>query len=214
MSDLRSVNLRTVISGLWCAAVAFAPVCASAAEFDFRGARVGMTIDEFKALAPLKPTGTTRCSTIRQITGSDSSPEAMAGVVLCSRDGDAPFPTDDFVKSGMTAVSYKFAPDEAQVLRLFRIDMRITTDSYPDALNAMTLKLGAPSASDSSQLQNGFGAKFTRETRIWQSASSTAILSSLCGSVDYGCIAYFYNSLNKAYEERLKAIKGSAADRF
>ena len=114
----------------------------------------------------------------------------------------------------MISVSYKFAPDEAQVLRLFRIDMRFTADDYSDALNAMTLKFGNPSASDSSEMQNGFGAKFTRETRIWKADASIAILSSLCGIVDYGCISYFYAPLNKAYEDRLRATKGIASDRF
>lgn len=186
-------------------ALALAPTASLAQDFDFRGARLGMSLDEFEALPPING-GRTSCSTMRQLSQPETSPDSVAGVLLCSREGDAPFAEDDFVRQMLTRVSYRFLPAEDGVPRLWKIEMRVVRGNVPQARTALVERFGSPERVDQSQLTNLFGARLTRNTDMWTNDTSNIFLASICESVDYGCVAYINNDLTRVYESRTSHI--------
>jgi hypothetical protein len=130
----------TLSSGYRCAplvtiallAPAFMVSSATAADtgsqaFEFRGARLGMSVEEFEALPAL---GTARLSEygpkgkkLREGLLTRCAPDKdkinnQLGVVECSRAGDDPFTPQQY-RYAYTAISYKFGPDASGVKRLF-----------------------------------------------------------------------------------------------
>lgn len=182
-------------------AIALAPNASFAQDFDFRGARLGMSLDEFHDLTPING-GKTSCSTMRQLSQPTTSRDSIAGVLLCSREGDAPFAEGDFVKQMLTRVSYRFLPDSDGVPRLWKIEMRVLRANVTQARTALIERFGSPERVDQSQLTNLFGAKFTRDTDMWINHTSNIFLASICESIEYGCVAYIRNDLTHVYESR------------
>ncbi|WP_341023575.1 hypothetical protein [Brevundimonas diminuta] len=182
-------------------ALALAPTASLAQDFDFRGARLGMSLDEFNDLPPING-GRTSCSTMRQLSQPPTSSDSIAGVLLCSREGDAPFAESDFVRQMLTRVSYRFLPDSDDVPRLWKIEMRVLRANVPQARTALIDRFGPPERIDQSQLTNLFGARFTRDTDMWSNETSNIFLASICESIEYGCVAYIQNDLTRVYESK------------
>jgi hypothetical protein len=65
--------------------------------------------------------------------------------------------------------------------RLYRIAYYFQEERFAVIQDAFTLKFGTPTSSQSANVQNKFGAQFTRTTLVWKNGISTIVLSELAG---------------------------------
>ncbi len=190
-------------------------------SFEFRGARLGMTIEEFEGLPELgtmrlseynlqgKKTGEgrlTRCNI------TDEKVNAQIGIMDCKRAGDDPF-TPQKYKYIYTSIEYKFGPDSSGKKRLFSILVITGRENYDEAISGLRSKWGNGKL-ENSTVTNGLGQPLSKSTEKWRKSGQTIELESLCGTVTTICITYSNDILLSDLAIRRAAITGGAASRF
>ena len=191
------------------------------APFEFRGARLGMTIEEFEALPEL---GAMRLSEYNQrgrkvrenlltlCVQTNDKVNAQIGITDCTRAGDDPFTAQKY-KYVYTSIGYKFGPDVNNKKRLFSILVITNRDNYAEAVSALRAKWGNGRI-ESSTATNGFGQPLPKSTEKWRKLNQVIELENLCGDVKTICITYSDDSLLNALSTRRATITGGAASRF
>lgn len=216
---------RAILSIAFLASSAVAPsvIAGTSApqSFEFRGARLGMTIEEFEALPAL---GTIRLSEynergkkLRVGLLTLCAPEkdrvnAQIGVVECKRAGDDPF-TPQRYRYIYTSISYKFGPDADGAKRLFSILIITGRDNQSEAVSGLRTKWGDGKL-ETSTVTNGLGQPLPKTTEAWRRANGTIELESPCGSVTTICMTYSDTGLVASLASRRAAITGGPATRF
>lgn len=167
------------------------PKPAPIVAYDFRGATLGMTIDEFKKLAEIA--GPVECRS--------SKPKELIGIEVqyCSRPGDNPF---DREKSGF---SYEFLPANDGEYRLSEMSLMTSFEFTSAASAALVEKWGEPGGVDQTPGQNGYGARLAMVQARWVSGPYSIELKSPCGSTRYFCIYYRDKGLADAVAARTSA---------
>lgn len=210
----------------FCALVLFAfvatPLTAQeSGTFEFRGARLGMTLQEFEALPAL---GTARLTEfgrggkklheglLTKCAPSDDKVNAQIGLVECQRAGDSPF-TPQSYRYIYTSIGYKFGPDANGDKRLFSILVITGRDYYAEAASGLRSKWGDGKA-ETSTVTNGLGQPLPKITERWQRAGGTIELESPCGNVTTICITYSDARLLASLADQRTAITGGPKSRF
>ena len=148
------------------------------ANYDFRGAALGMSLAEFQALPPLSGDAG---------AGSCYEPPATAPdqELECTRAGDNPFP------ESTTLISYRFtAASGGAPHRLFRIQITGKTYNYPDALLGLRDRWGEPKDVVKGNVGNLLGATVEKVTFTWRRRYETVTATMPCGGMDTYCIDY------------------------
>lgn len=213
---------RILPAGILLASAAVLPAAADdAAPFEFRGARLGMTLAEFEALPALgngrltefSPRGKKlREGLLTTCAAPSDRVNAQIGVVDCKRAGDDPF-TPQRYRYIYTSIGYKFGPDASGTKRLFSILLITARDNYPEAVGGLRSKWGNGRVSTSS-VTNGLGQALPKTVEVWQRPGGTIELESPCGNVTTICITYSDTALVTRLASQRTAITGGPQARF
>jgi hypothetical protein len=65
--------------------------------------------------------------------------------------------------------------------RLYRVAYEFNEEHFGLVQAAFVLKFGPPTSADDANVQNGFGAHYTRTTLVWKNGVSTIVLSQMSG---------------------------------
>lgn len=189
--------------------------------FEFRGARLGMSIEEFEALPALSTARLSeygpRGKKLREGLLTRCAPDKdkinnQLGVVECSRAGDDPFTPQQY-RYAYTAISYKFGPDASGVKRLFSILVITPRDNYAEALSGVRSKWGN-GTTVASTATNGLGQPLPKATETWRKPKGTVELETLCGDVTTICLTYTDTGLVTDLATRRAGISGGVGARF
>jgi hypothetical protein len=184
-------------------------------EYDFRGATLGMSLQDFRALkfpdANIEPTARLICSSDQEARLAQGGvylfvddAEKSIGVIECQ------YFTPSTVMSGWwdealvavgaqgTAkhVDYKFVTDpQSGAVRLYLISLIAYVSARSGAMDGLIGKFGQPTATVNNDVQNRMGAKFDHTLATWVNPSSTILLESPSGDIETMSIIYTENSL-------------------
>lgn len=192
-----------------------------AAPFEFRGARLGMTLAEFEALPALGNARLTeygprgkklREGLLTKCVAPDDRVNAQLGVVDCQRAGDDPF-TPQRYRYIYTSIAYKFGPDTSGTKRLFSILLITDRENHPEAASGLSSKWGN-GRGETSSVTNGLGQPLPKTTERWQKPGGTIELESPCGNVTTICITYTDTALVTSLASQRAAITGGPQARF
>lgn len=177
----------------------------------FRGAQLGMTLDEFKALPPLSAArlfdnGLTSCGP------AYNKVDAQLGVITCSRAGDNPFESHTD-RVDLTAPEYNFALAPDSALRLYSIVIRSKMTNADKALSGIASRWGA-GTNHRFNATNGFGQPVTVTHTMWTRSGGMIELIAPCNEVDLICVLYTHTALSKLQEKKQTAITGGSSNRF
>jgi hypothetical protein len=187
---MKSAGWWWLVAALFCGE---AIAQSSPSGFDFRGASLGMSQEEFMAL-PMLGDRPPAC-------GNAALPAYTAiGARSCYRPGDQPFPR--------AIVSYEFLPTD-DGLRLAHIFVLGSTADAYTASNGLRERWGEPTRSEPVSLQNAYGATFNGTRDSWVKGDQVVTLENPCSRRDRICISYIETKLMAAGEERVRAIPGA-----
>lgn len=218
------------------AAVALLCVLASSnaiaqAPYDFRGAKLGMMLDEFRTLPFPDPvshllgsewtaTVTLVCTGDKKISGYDptavSSADRAVGAIDClwmiPPDGvgyprwtPATIRVGDF---GSIGVIYSFMPTAEGSPALRQILVRLSARVFASVVTALTQRFGEPAKTEAAEVQNGFGNKFPSANITWENDASTLYVVERSGEVSQMALLYTHKALDTQYRAALEATKG------
>lgn len=204
------------------------PPAPAAEPYEFRGARLGMEYEAFKALPYPDKDDPSRISVDVELHCSDRDygdysanthvPKAMkdSGGILC-RYKAPPNKSrytysweDAYVMVGVAGtdeVAYMFYPDEGGIPRLGDVIISMNNNSYDNLSAALVAKLGAPSKSETKDLQNGIGNHFASQELTWDNGVSTIQLHQRSSKIDIMSLNYTHKALWAAF-----AVKQAAAE--
>lgn len=173
--------------------------------YDFKGAKLGMTIDEWKAVPfpgdlqdnkifSLKGESIPVVQPVCQgDTGSDklllfrSSAETAAGVVLCKYGYPRSIGTYQTWSSaflnvagfGAQDVDFKFLEG-----RLYEINITLHSNALPHVLDGLVAKFGQPTSVINDTTQNRMGATFPHTVKSWINPVASIRLESPYSKID------------------------------
>lgn len=226
-SSLMTAAALVAATGAPAVAPKKAPVPA-AEPFAMRGVRLGITIDEFKALPIATDEGETEpltaCSNepmpderIRIENMLDSDREA--GMVTCQWFARTPYLSSrsydrHFIDlgTGKGQPSFEFISDGTNY-RLFRISFFANNQYHTGILDALTRNYGPPKVLNES-FQTRSGASFPNTTSIWSNGSSTIILDQRCIQADRYCLTYSHHALGRIYKAARERLAASQAGKI
>lgn len=183
-------------------AVPTAVAAQSTTNFDFRGARLGMSLDEFKSDPTWKKA---RCRSARLYEGLDE-------VTVCQLTGAhrlEPF-------KGTTVISFNFVQSEDRSPRLGLV--RILTDigNATTTVEALSEKFGSEGVGQRGLATNGLGVPIPNATRTWKNSddSQEVAASAPCSRPDAMCIEYKHLPLLMYQAEQLKTAQRAKSKSF
>jgi len=222
--------MKRILSAACLLAAAATP--AKAEPFDLRGYRLGMTLEEFRAMpypdAGKFPGLMTLC------TGDPVPPRTpgantlkvteaftKAGIIRCMHF--APRALGSIVENIEAAMNvagvptypeFEFIPNgkDGMTMRLFRISFGTLMTNWDQVLNAYTTKFGKPQEIKNQVVQNSFGATFPKITATWANKESSITLEQRKRTLRGMKIVYLYDTLARPFLDRMKQIKGNPAD--
>jgi hypothetical protein len=198
--------------------------------YEFRGATLGMTLLELKAMpypegstGPLGSYGSSvllRCTSEIRDNSFDplsvSKEDAAVGAIECrwmrppnrdeynySWDEASVIVGDKPAK----ALAYKFFPIDGE-LRLRSIVVVTGTAQFPTIVAALTGKYGAPGKVTQGEVQNRAGNTFSATEVKWDNVTSSIEVVERSGQVDEMVLLYMHAELNAAYSREYEAKKG------
>ena len=189
--------------------------------FEFRGARLGMAIDEFAALPALSGARLSefnehgkkiRENLLTRCAPSKDKVNAQIGVIECSRAGDNPFTPQQY-RYVYTSIGYKFGPDASGIKRLFSILIITDRENGSEAISGLRSKWGN-GLIETSTVTNGFGMPLPKTLEAWKKPDGTIEFESPCGNVTTICITYSETRLIAALATQRGAVTGGSASRF
>lgn len=162
-----------------------------AQEFDFRGAILGMTLDEFKALPSING------KSFRD--GKSVSCTEKKGNLECTRAGDDPFNQ----MYGFTTTNYLFHNNLNGQPQLYMVMMMSDYRNASLGIAGMTQKWGKGDT-EIIPTTNGLGIEIKKTKVTWNKLNSEITLESPCSSLKYLCIVYKHKGI---YAQILKEEK-------
>jgi len=206
-----------------------------ATPYDFRGARLGITLGDFKQLAfpdagevAEKYHGTRGAQVELACSGSSdpgfNDPKRVyateefrkANGVKCmykvppSSSGYHSFWDDAVMMVGTvtsTDVMYLFYPDESGSVRLGDIIIVANNHGFDSLAAALIGKLGPPTKTSDDDLQNGVGNHFKSTVLLWDNGVSTVKLEQRHGKISDMQLSYSNTALSHGFYERIAAAE-------
>lgn len=199
-------------------AIAGAGQAATPEPYSMRGVDLGITLAEFKAITPPEQEGVT--GGVKTV-GSQAACTAGVTKTTCQWEG---FLADDRYKrvrspifnelgDGGGYAEFEFAPAPDGQQRLVRINVQSNMQYLNGMLPAFMTKYGKPD-SQTTPVQNGFGAKYASETMTWSNRVSTIVMETRCGEAQFLCVTYTHTGLATASEEATRRANGDPASRL
>lgn len=195
-------------------AVAAAAPAQPSVYYDFKGARLGMTLAEVRALplpteAPYVDTSGSKYSTKygpMALHCSDeatfgrgyelyvSETEKALGVVVCAygRKATHSFTGDSFDR-GVINIGPRNTPDidyKFMDRKLYNIDITAKKDSLNDALEGLTAKFGPPTKVLNDTTQNKAGATFPHTEQTWSNPAAIIMVEAPWSRIDEMHVSY------------------------
>jgi hypothetical protein len=216
-------------------AAAPSPPAVPAEPYDFRGAQVGMTLEDFKKM-PFPDAGAAadkhygvataarielHCSIAEKPNYSDPNyvyvSDDFRGVGGIKCVYKVP-PLESYQRSWRDAditvgthfsdnVNYLFYPDPAGVLRLGDVGITMGNQDFDALAAALTGKLGKPTAVEEKDLQNGMGNHFKSAELTWDNGVSIVKLEQRHGKIDEMELLYTSTELSHAFYAKISAAK-------
>ncbi|MGE5502250.1 MAG: hypothetical protein ACM33T_15180 [Solirubrobacterales bacterium] len=209
---------------------------AQAAPYDLRGFRLGMTLDEFRAMP--HPDAAKYASVDVLCTGDPGADKvgggsellvygaiAKVGVVRCNhfrphmiqslaQQGSRDELPLDVAGIGVFQV-YEFIPHPTDgTLRLFRISIRSNMRYWDQFWDAYTGKFGKPSKLKNDKVQNKLGGVFEKVTATWANKESSITLEQRTTAIDHMGITYLHNDLGLHFLRQVEAIEGKPSSKL
>lgn len=183
--------------------------------YDFKGARLGMSLDDWNAATPpaLKlfqgggfvDSSETPERVCNPASGAFASDEEKAlGVIVCYYK----LPDRHFLPIGsMTAdtVLYSFLDG-----KLYKIEVDAKSYALDEVMSGLTAKFGAPSSTVDDTTQNRAGATFPHHERIWANPAATVLVESPFDRIDSMAVIYETTEGQKRLEARRIAAHPAA----
>jgi len=188
---------------------------AMAEPYDFKGARLGMTFEEWQAVSPPIDLQSTNmgvdkkseplriwCSGTRlPITKTDSMPavhvtleEERAGVSTCrygrmGRVFGRPSLMGAWISVGdgiTTDVTYKFLEN-----RLYEIEIEGVIKLYPGIVEGLNARFGRPTDNENDTVTNGYGSDFPHTFKKWRRDDSVIELEAPYKKLSFMRVVFF-----------------------
>lgn len=225
--------MKSVVALLALASTSAAPVEA-AANFDFKGVPLGISLEDFRARPHPDgtPNTTVACTgeKVRIIgrsafTASETdvynTDEKSAGVVKCVWVNSVDDPTRYSSKGSVVSLalassgygaryySFSFVPDPSDgSLRLYKIMAESNRNAFSSVVDALTSKYGKPTIS-TDEVQNKMGASFTQTTALWSNANQSLLAQDRFAKIDDMVIIVTDERLGKPVKDAEAARKAA-----
>ena len=227
-------TIALAASTLAVAQVAASTASASTTDvpFDFRGAKLGMTLADFRAMPFPDPEsrslGAGLAKTVKLVCTGDQlgetydpiyvSPiEASVGAIDCAwmLPPDAKryqFTwTRAYVDVGEYTsihVEYRFAPSASGELALRQIAISLSTKAFQETVAGLRTRFGAPAAEVQGKVQNGIGNSFDSTTVEWKNSVSSLVVIERAGTINEMGMLYTNIPLDTAFRAKVKSLQG------
>lgn len=202
--------------------IAATPAVASDAAYDLRGAKLGMSIDEFRQLSipssfEVRP---------RTFCTGDKLPPKQSFPIIGGSMRDAGWIkcglftyerhmnrwAEKLISVSTTAAApdfYFFQGATSSTHRLFWITTGVPSRAISDIIAGLTERFGAPIDIDVVKVQNRMGAVFSSTEARWSNATGEIIVKERDGRIDQGSISYRHHHLSTEAMEAIKKAQGS-----
>lgn len=172
-------------------ATCFVPALTRAATpLSFMGAQMGMTVDEWRSLAPPEgagPDALPACSSDPRVEAVNannplSATQAASGVVTCSYVSQF----GDWILTHSVKLDARYRASDVKYLfdhgRLAEIRFAAPIDAFSDVMSMLKGECGPPTATQSDQIRTADG-RFARVTQTWRVAGGTIKLVDPAGGL-------------------------------
>lgn len=167
------------------------------ASFDFKGLQLGVTEDELKAkfqdFSCRDPEDDRRRRMADRICIADPSSSCRPNT-WCENDPEKPWSYGGIRAKYVTALFYEG--------KMHAISVSIQPDQFQGLVEALIVKYGQPSVSESEVLKTKIGANYENQKITWDSINSTLSASKFTTSIDNGTIRYFLKSSLEEFARR------------
>lgn len=208
--------------------------------FDFRSAKLGMTLSEFRQLPfPDAQTFVSRTGAAPEVVctghpGLDATEiilrprgvEQVLGVVKCvwAVRGELKLNKSIYYARPMISVGgaqsqdvlYYFVrrPSDGE-LRLYRISVSsIDSDHFERLSRGLTDRFGPPAKTEHEVVQNRMGAKFPNTTMLWRNSQSVIYAAQRASTIDKMALAYSHVELSEFVEKERGRLEGKPSDKL
>jgi len=207
--------------------------CASPAKaaepFDFRGIKLGITIDELRTTP--HPDGELQASAVVVCSYDQPShyavavteEEAAIGVRTCAYflPGQGvlsllePAPIKVGGRETTKKITFSFIEDpQDHSSRLFRIMVPVGIDAEGDVEDALIGRFGPPVSAEENTAHTLMGAAIPRKTLSWTNQESSILLQAPFARVDDMMVLYLDSRLSKYKDELMQQAKGPPEGRM
>ena len=201
-------------------------------EYDFRGAKLGMLLQDFRSLPfpdSYKRSARALCTNDAERATNGvflyvNDYEKAAGVVKCGyfevgtilkdwwRDTQVSVGTSGFASSDLR---YSFVADPIDgVLKLYSISLTTNSNAEQSAVEGLSEKFGPPTLRINDTVQNRMGASFPRTTTTWANSLSAILVESPSFKIDEMTILYTENRLADIVMKKKEQIRGPASSKM
>lgn len=229
--------MRGVLLILFCCV---STVVHPAEPYDFRGARLGMTLSEFKSMPYPDPkpsesadlpipapvcTGDPYLGSL-EILLQPRGTQASLGMVTCiwaTRKSSATTSRVDYIPAAINVagaqvslVRYAFVKlNNEGELRLYRIGMSgFASARFERIFEGLRERFGPPSSVDQSMVQNRMGAQFPNTTATWRNDQSVILVVQRATAIDEMSLSYRHQVLSAYVERENKKLEGKPSDKL
>ncbi len=212
--------------------MAAAAANAAADPYDFRGAKLGMTLSEFKAMPFPDPDSRTLGSYANEATlvctgdqvshGYDpvavGREDAAAGAITCAwmlPPNQAHYRHSwerAYIEVGEYSsldVDYRFAPlapGEPPLLR--QVAITLSTKAFGKIVEGLRGRFGEPADTVNGEVKNGLGNTFSSSTVQWKNPVSSLTVIERVGKIDQMGMVYTHTATDAAFKGRIETAKG------
>ncbi len=172
-------------------------LAAAVVWYDFKGARLGMSLADWKAMAPVAAGAAAECSDAAGSRMFLSDAEKGAGIVRCqysAAGATAPIP----LGSRFTSRDYTFAFLEG---RLFRIVLRAPLEARDDVAPGLEARWGKPSSQAQDTTQTEAGGTLVHQVSTWLNPAAAIVLETPADRLDELSVTYLDRAAERSLEE-------------
>lgn len=202
--------------------------------FDYKGIKLGMTPDEFKAVQGVAPTinlgngviyqSEPLCSGEYATEGGDKASEPRGylkelGGLVCRFSGHMTYmQTTSFMQGAVPKIgdfniiehSFLFLPrKDGLPPKLYQINLEYRTEAFNYVVVALVEKFGNPAEWRKIEIQNKLGSVFTNEVVTWDNETGTIVVEKYSSDLTKSSATFELKSHIKYYLEEIKKIEAA-----
>lgn len=227
-----------VVAALFTLAFGFS--MARAEEYNFRGAVMAMSIDDFRQIPHPDGLNTSDRTKSQVFCSGDAIPEPKteefyiavyeseakaAGLLKCSYFdyGIPPGPSEkikwhlssiEFGNVGSFRIYYFFTPDQVGVHRLSKIEIKVGKIYYDQVRSSIEAKWGKANLLTTKDVQNTLGNTFSDHIMIWSKPDSTIKFEEMSDDLRVSEVTYVSKSLSELFDKAVKKIGLGAVNKM